>query len=327
MTNKKTRKHSEKTNFSRKPGMAVAAAALLLLDSALINTASADTYSKTRYPIVLVHGTFGFNKLGSVDYWYGIPQDMAEHGADVHAVQVSPFGRNEMRGEQLLAEVEDILAITGAEKVNLIGHSQGGPTVRYVAGVAPDKVASATTIGSPTFGTKVVDVVIATLQAPLVGAVVNGIMQLVTTVYNGLLEMLNGKDLPRDPMGTLYSLSTPGAAEFNARFPAGVPTTACGQGDAVVDGVRYFSWSGTQPFNNYRDPADYAFALTARIFPTPNDGLVEQCGSHLGTVIRDNYRMNHLDEVNHFFGLVGMDNPSPKALFREHANRLKLQGL
>lgn len=202
--------------------MAVAAAALLLLDSALINTASADTYSKTRYPIVLVHGTFGFNKLG---------------------------------------------------------------------------------------------------------AVVNGIMQLVTTVYNGLLEMLNGKDLPRDPMGTLCSLSTPGAAEFNARFPAGVPTTACGQGDAVVDGVRYFSWSGTQPFNNYRDPADYAFALTARIFPTPNDGLVEQCGSHLGTVIRDNYRMNHLDEVNHFFGLVGMDNPSPKALFREHANRLKLQGL
>lgn len=287
----------------------------------------AEGYAQTRYPIVLVHGTFGFSKLGPVDYWYGIPQDMASHGADVHVVQVSPFGRSEMRGEQVLEAVEEILAITGAEKVNLIGHSQGGPTVRYVAGVAPDKIASVTTIGSPTYGTRIVDLVIESLQTPLIGGVVNGIMELVTTAYNNLLEMLNGKALPRDPNGTLYSLSAVGAQEFNENFPAGVPTSECGEGDAQVDGVYYYSWSGTKPFNNFLDPADYAFAVTALVFPTANDGLVERCGSHLGKVIRDDYRMNHLDEVNHFFGLVGMYNPSPKALFRQHANRLKLQGL
>lgn len=302
---------------------------LLLAAVSLIigSQAAADDYAKTRYPIVLVHGTFGFSKLGPVDYWYGIPQDLARHGADVHVVQVSPFGRSEMRGEQLLADVDNILAITGAEKVNLIGHSQGGPTVRYVGGVAPELIASVTTVGSPTFGTKIVDVVIATLNAPWVGGIVNGIMELVTSAYNRLLEMLNGKQLPRDPNGTLYSLSSIGAQEFNTLFPAGVPTTDCGQGEPVVEGVHYFSWSGTKPFSNFRDPADYVLAVTALVFPTANDGLVERCGSHLGTVIRDNYRMNHLDQVNHFFGLVGMDNPSPKALFREHANRLKLQGL
>lgn len=44
--------------------------------------------------------------------------------------------------------MEEVLALTGAEKVNLIGHSQGGMTVRYVAGVAPQLVASVTTMGT-----------------------------------------------------------------------------------------------------------------------------------------------------------------------------------
>lgn len=301
--------------------------AALALSAASTAIAAVDDYAATRYPIVLVHGTFGFSKLGSVDYWYGIPQDLAEHGADVHVTQISPFGRSEMRGEQLLAEVQDILAITGAEKVNLIGHSQGGSTVRYVGGVAPELIASVTQVGAPTFGTKIVDVVYSAVHAPVLGVFVNGLMQLVTGAYNRLLELLNGETLPRDPDGTLISLTSKGAQDFNLRFPAGVPTEPCGEGEPEVQGVRYYSWSGTKPFANYRDPADYAFAITALVFPTPNDGLVEQCLSHLGVVIRDDYRMNHLDEINHFFGLVGMNNPNPKSLYREHANRLKLQGL
>ncbi|VEB43459.1 Lactonizing lipase precursor [Chromobacterium violaceum] len=61
--------------------------------------------------------------------------------------EVSATGSNETRGEQLLQQVRRILAITGAQKVNLIGHSQGAPTARYVAGVRPDLVASVTTVG------------------------------------------------------------------------------------------------------------------------------------------------------------------------------------
>jgi hypothetical protein len=36
-----------------------------------------------------------------------------------------PVHSSELRGEQLLLQVKQILAITGAEKVNLIGHSHG----------------------------------------------------------------------------------------------------------------------------------------------------------------------------------------------------------
>ena len=31
-------------------------------------------YTQTRYPIVLVHGLFGFDKLLGVDCFYGIPR-------------------------------------------------------------------------------------------------------------------------------------------------------------------------------------------------------------------------------------------------------------
>ena len=58
-----------------------------------------------------------------------------------------------------------------------------------------------------------------------------------------------------------------------------------------------------------------------------NDGLVSRCNTHFGQVIRDNYNQSHLDEVNLILGLKGLFAPDPVVLFRQHANRLKLQGL
>ena len=58
-----------------------------------------------------------------------------------------------------------------------------------------------------------------------------------------------------------------------------------------------------------------------------NDGLVGRCSSHLGTVIRDNYFHNHLDEVNQILGLVSIFESNPTTVFRTHANRLKNAGL
>lgn len=43
--------------------------------------------------------------------------------------------------------------------------------------------------------------------------------------------------------------------------------------------------------------------LIGLVFNEPNDGLVATCSTHLGKVIRDDYRMNHLDEIN---GLLGI---------------------
>ncbi|HEX5359633.1 MAG TPA: alpha/beta fold hydrolase, partial [Fluviicoccus sp.] len=88
------------------------------------------SYTQTKYPIVLAHGMAGFAKLGPVDYWYGIPQDLVSGGAKVYSTQVASFQSSEVRGEQLLTQVKTILAISGAAKVNLIGHSHGNQSIR-----------------------------------------------------------------------------------------------------------------------------------------------------------------------------------------------------
>ena len=104
--------------------------------------------AKTQYPIVFAHGLFGFGSIAGINYFYNILPDLARNGADVWAAQMSTLNSSEIRGEQMLQQVEEILAITGKTKVNLIGHSHGGQSVRYVAGIIPNQVASVTTIGS-----------------------------------------------------------------------------------------------------------------------------------------------------------------------------------
>src|SRR5690606_13975071 len=116
-------------------------------------------YAKTQYPIVFAHEMagcilVGTNQLG-MGYRYQFLPDLAVNGGNVWATRVSPFNSSEIRGEQLLEQVKEIRSITGASKVNLIGHTHGGRTIRYVAGVAPQLVAALTTVGAPHKGSPV----------------------------------------------------------------------------------------------------------------------------------------------------------------------------
>ena len=79
--------------------------ALALLPSATF----AAGYTQTKYPIVLVHGLFGFDRIGPVDYWYGIPSALRSDGAKVYVTQVSAANSTEVRGEQLLTQVMSVL--------------------------------------------------------------------------------------------------------------------------------------------------------------------------------------------------------------------------
>ena len=65
-------------------------------------TASATGYTETKYPIVLVHGLFGFDNIGAVEYFYTVPFYLRIDGAKVYTVQVSAANSTEVRGEQLL---------------------------------------------------------------------------------------------------------------------------------------------------------------------------------------------------------------------------------
>lgn len=289
-------------------------------------TSFAAGYTQTNYPIVLVHGLFGFDNIGPVDYWYGVPSALRADGAKVYVTQVSAANSTEVRGEQLLTQVKQILAVTGAAKVNLMGHSHGSPTIRYVASVRPDLVASVTSIGGVNKGSAVADLL---LNVAPPGSLTRSMLLSAT---NGLATMINflsgGSGLSQNSLAAAESLSTAGSLKFNAAHPEGVPTSACGEGDYMARGVYYFSWSGTQPYTNVLDPIDAPLLLTSLAFGgAKNDGLVSSCSSHLGRVIRDNYAMNHLDEVNQTVGLVNLFETNPVTLYRQQANRLKGLGL
>lgn len=286
---------------------------------------AADTYTKTKHPIVLVHGLLGFDALGPVQYFYGVPSDLRAGGAVVYTASVSQSNSSEVRGEQLLKELQTLKARYGHTKFNLVGHSHGGNTIRYVAAVAPGLVASVTTMGTPHQGSKVADAVGAisggTGTQGAVAAVVNGLSTLIAALSGSAAN-------PQNALASLKSLSTAGAQDFNRRFPQGAPTSSCGSGPGVVNGVRYYSMGGTSVATNLLDVGD-GFLLASSVFFgfEANDGLVSRCSNHWGQVLRDDYSWNHVDQINHVFGLRGLFTSDPVSVYRAHANRLKSVGL
>lgn len=293
------------------------------------NNSQAGTYAKTQYPIVLVHGLFGFDDLLWVDYFYKVPSKLDRNGADVFVATVSPANSTEVRGEQLLAYVQEVIDISGADKVNLIGHSHGGPTVRYVASVAPELVASATSVAGVNWGSPVADLVRAGIRP---GSALESGAQGIFDAFSNILELLSGSDasaLPTDSIAALEALSTERTLQFNQDYPEGMPSAYCANdGDLLAsNGVYYFSWSGASNYTNVFDLADPFLAITGLAFNEPNDGLVSSCSSHLGYVLKDNYRMNHLDEVNQTLGITHLFETDPVQVFLTHANRLKRMGL
>jgi triacylglycerol lipase len=282
-------------------------------------------YTKTKYPIVLAHGMAGFDELfGIYDYWFGIPGALQDGGATVFVTQVSQFNSTEARGEQLIDQIEQIVAVTGKPKVNLIGHSHGGLDVRYAAAVRPDLVASVTSVGSPHKGADLADYLRDNVEG---GSFTEGVLSFFAESLGTVLGLISGSTNPQDAIAALGSLTSDGLAAFNAQYPQGVPATSCGSGASSVNGIRYYSWSGTGVLTNALDVSDAPLGLTSLFYGESNDGLVGRCSSHLGSVIRDNYFHNHLDEVNQILGLVSIFESNPKTVFRSHANRLKNAGL
>ncbi|WP_416202503.1 lipase family alpha/beta hydrolase [Acinetobacter amyesii] len=290
---------------------------------------SSASYAKTKYPIVFTHGMFGFTRIGfdsfGMDYFYQILPDLARNGANTFAAQVSPLESTEVRGEQLLSQVEDVLALTGQPKVNLIGHSHGGPTTRYIAAIKPEYVASVTGVAGTYRGSLVADKIQANKTINSVfGVLGDQLLAPIITWAEG------NSSLPNSVDASLTAISEKGSAEFNAKFPTAALAANCNQSGAKVDnGVYYYSWTGTAQTTNVLDVLDTVISQLAPLAygNRDNDGLVGRCSTHIGQVIRDDYNHNHLDEVNMVFGLRSLFSPDPVALYRQHANRLKLQGL
>ncbi|QAY85889.1 esterase/lipase family protein [Pseudomonas arsenicoxydans] len=287
----------------------------------------------TQYPILLIHGLFGFDRIGNVELFHGVKQALRSAGARVFIPHLSATHSNEARGDQLLAQIERVLEGTGARQVNLIGHSQGALAARYAAAVAPEVIASVTSVSGPNHGSELADFL---RKALTPGRLPEHVAATVATLFADFLSLLSGNhQMPQNAIAALNSLTTEGVGFFNDKYPQGLPKTWGGKGRDQVNGVRYYSWSGTLQGNildeglNALDPLHGFLRAFSGYFTTEaeqNDGMVGRYSSHLGKVIRSDYPLDHLDSLNQTAGLArkGID---PVALYVQHAERLRNAGL
>ncbi|VVN03089.1 Triacylglycerol lipase [Pseudomonas fluorescens] len=289
--------------------------------------------ASTLYPILLVHGLFGFDRIGPIELFRDVKQALRSSGARVFIPHLSATHTNEARGEQLLAQIDRVLEGTGADKVNLIGHSQGALAARFAAAIAPQVVASVTSVSGPNHGSELADFL---RKALTPGHLPERAAEAVVTLFADFLSLLSGNpQLPQNAVAALNALTTEGVSAFNQKYPQGLPKTWGGKGRELVDGVRYYSWSGTLQGSildeglNALDPLNgfsRAFSRYFTIEADQNDGMVGRFSSHLGKVIRSDYPLDHLDSINQTAGRVrhGID---PLDLYVQHAERLRKAGL
>ena len=304
---------------------ALKTASMLLLGAVmLLSTVPAQAnYTKTKYPIVLVHGFSGFDSVGGlIGYFHTVPFNLRRSGAKVYVPSVSAFNSSEARGEQL---ANYLMTLPGS-KFNLVGHSQGSPTSRVAASLVPQKVASITSVNGANKGSKVADVLLDLVPGDVGQGLVAGILN----AGGSLINFFSGSNNPQDALASANSLSTLNSMQLNqALGNKGISSNCRSLSENVnINGnnIKMFSWSGNRPLTNIFDITDGFLGATSLAFGfEQNDGLVSVCSSKLGRVISTSYSTNHIDAINHLFGVRGWTNPV--TLYRSQANRLKNKGL
>ncbi|GAA2632633.1 alpha/beta fold hydrolase [Streptomyces axinellae] len=133
-------------------------------------------------PVVLVHGTFG----NSVDNWLGLAPYLVGRGYCVFSLDYGQLpgkplfhglGPIEKSAEQLSAYVDKVLQATGTQKVDVVGHSQGGMMPRQYLkfGGGAAKVNALVGIAPSNHGTTLSGLTALVDQFPPVGDVVDEI--------------------------------------------------------------------------------------------------------------------------------------------------------
>ena len=265
----------------------------VLLVSLLVVSGPAPAASKcdTRYPVVLAHGMGASAEiLGIVDYWWGIEEALEANGAEVYITSVNGMDSTANKAESFKKQFLQILAVSGKEKANIIGHSHGTLYTRDAIsnlGLA-DKVSSYTSLAGPHQGSSVADAIMYGVPGFLHG--VSG--QVMDFLYSWVFgdtdpnSLENGWNVTRPYMKDVFNPNTPN-----------------------VEGLYYQSWASKA---RYSCPSGilqltWLYALTQE---GSNDGLVSVESAKWG-----NFRgvedgswwspgVDHLNLVNQFFGIT-----------------------
>lgn len=290
-------------------------------------------YTKTKHPIMLVHGIAGWDSLGNiVDHFYRVPYKLKKDGAKVCVAAISSFASSFDRAVSLAPQVKNCALKHGTGKVNIIAHSQGSPTARILLnyGNSKDYIASITSINGVNKGSKVADFIRGTIpENSIAEATVSSIVNAVGDLIDALSS--SGQDFNQTSVDSLETLTTAGSNVINQYSPWGINDTGyCAKSteNHVINGkpIKLFSWTGDSSITNIFDPTDGFLYLTSKVFGSEkNDGLVGVCATYFGKVISDSYHLNHTDAINQVFGVHGWTEPL--SLYTKHANRLKGKGL
>jgi triacylglycerol lipase len=205
-------------------------------------------------PVVLVHGLFGFDRIGvpgaRFDYFRGIARHLETLGCHAHAVRLPAAASVPERARELVAAIESL----AHDRIDLIAHSLGGLDARYALthlGLAR-RVRSLVTVGTPHRGTPLADMA---MKGPLDWA-------------RRIVRALGM------PMHALEWLGTEALAEFNAKvLDAPDVRYAC-----VVGGIR----------DEHAVPMALrpAHAYLRRV-AGPNDGLVPVSSQYWGETLAE----------------------------------------
>ncbi len=206
-------------------------------------------------PVVLVHGLFGFARIGvpgmRLHYFRGIVKHLESLGCHVHAVRLPPYASVPARARRLVTAIEAL----PHDRVDLIAHSLGGLDARYALAHLGlhHRVRSLVTIGTPHHGSPIADLM---LKGPIGWG--HKLMRAI-----GL------------PIAALEWLSTEALERFNREVPD-------------VPGVRYACVVGGmhKPTSIIPIPLIAGHAYLKRTSGT-NDGLVPVRSQYWGEVLAE----------------------------------------
>ncbi len=164
----------------------------------------------TKYPILMVHGIF-FRDWQFFNYWGRIPAALKKNGAAVYYGKQQSAQSIAESAAELNAQIQAILAESGAEKLNIIAHSKGGLDARYAIaelGAAP-YVASLTTINTPHHGCAWVDGILRRISPSMA--------EWIAARYEKIFRGLGDKS--PDFLGGIRDLTAESCKAFNEKYP------------------------------------------------------------------------------------------------------------
>jgi len=116
----------------------------------------------TRYPIVFLHGSGGFDSQFHLDCFFRVKDRLLAEGYSAHTLDVASLNGSSVRAAMAEPIIDGILEQTGAARINLIGHSQGGLDARYLISSHGfgDRVGVAVLLATPNHGSIIADIIL-----------------------------------------------------------------------------------------------------------------------------------------------------------------------